>query len=157
MKPTYSTIDLSYIESIANGDKEVLKELANIIVEQITEYKVGLRNHFNSRSWKELGALAHKAKSSVITIGMVNLGNIELNNLELIAKQYRIDELRKMKTISEKEKSELNFITAQFESCIKERQQWIKENSNHQMINDIITKVNDACEDALNELTTVIR
>lgn len=155
MKPTFKTIDLSYLESIANGNNDILKELINIFVDQVEEFKIGLNTHFNNKSWKELGALAHKAKASVIAMGMADLGNIELKNLELIAKQYRINELSALKIISEKEKKELDFIGAQLNNCVKERKEWIEKNSSFEMIDKIITKINDTCQKALIELKTV--
>lgn len=155
MKPTFKTIDLSYLESIANGNNDILKELINIFVDQVEEFKIGLNTHFNNQSWKDLGALAHKAKASVIAMGMVDLGNIELKNLELIAKQHRINELSLLNIISDKEKKELDFITAQLNNCAEERKQWIKENYNPEMIERIITKINDTCHKALMELKNV--
>ncbi len=155
MNPALETIDLSYLKSIANGDKEILKELINIFVDQVEEFRIGLNAHFNNQSWKELAALAHKAKASVVAMGMVNLGNIELKNLELIAKQYRINELSKLNIISEKEKKELDFITAQFNNCTQERKEWIRENSHPEMVRKIIKKVNDTCQKALIELKNV--
>lgn len=155
MNPALKTIDLSYLESIANGDKEILKELINIFIDQVEEFRIGLNAHFNNQSWKELAALAHKAKASVVAMGMVNLGNIELKNLELIAKQYRINELSALKIISEKEKKELDFIGAQLNNCVKERKEWIEKNSSFEMIDKIITKINDTCQKALIELKTV--
>ncbi len=155
MNPALKTIDLSYLESIANGDKEILKELINIFIDQVEEFRIGLNAHFNNQSWKELAALAHKAKASVVAMGMVNLGNIELKNLELIAKQYRINELSKLNIISEKEKKELDFITAQFNNCTQERKEWVGENSHPEMVRKIIKKVNDTCQKALIELRNV--
>ena len=155
MKPTFKTIDLSYLESIANGNNDILKELINIFVDQVEEFKIGLNTHFDNKSWKELGALAHKAKASVIAMGMVDLGNIELKKLELIAKQYRINELSALKIISEKEKKELDFISKQLNNCVEERKQWIKENTNPKMISKLISKVNNTCQKALIELKTV--
>jgi HPt (histidine-containing phosphotransfer) domain-containing protein len=48
----------------------------------LPEFKDGLANHLANKKYKELGELAHKAKSSVMTFGMNELG-YRLKELQL--------------------------------------------------------------------------
>jgi len=66
--------NLDYLKEITGGDDEVLKEFINMFFEQLPEFKIGLHEHLENKRYKELGELAHKAKSSVMTFGMENLG-----------------------------------------------------------------------------------
>lgn len=155
MNSTFKLIDLSYLESIANGDEKTLKELVNIFIEQVEEFKVQLPIYLKNSAWKELGALAHKTKSSVVAMGMADLGNIDLKNLELIAKQYRIKELNSLKIKTEREDNELEFILAQFKSAKQEQKEWVTKNISLQSIENLIAKISITCDEALDELKTI--
>jgi HPt (histidine-containing phosphotransfer) domain-containing protein len=74
--------DLNYLKEITGGEDEILKEFINMFFDQIPEFKDGLHEHLKNKRYKELGELAHKAKSSVMTFGMDNLGH-QLKELQL--------------------------------------------------------------------------
>ena len=156
MSLPYKEIDLSYLESIVDGDKGLIKELIIIFLDQVPEFTNGFSDFYKNRDWKNLAALAHKAKSSVTSMGMNGLGNIDLKNLELIAKSFRIIELKKIKNISDKEQEELQRLTQQFSGLSSEKQTWIKENNNIETIDFIIKKFISTCNIACNELRTVL-
>ncbi|KOH44917.1 Hpt domain-containing protein [Sunxiuqinia dokdonensis] len=65
---------LTYLKEITGGEDEILKEFITMFFEQLPEFKDGLHEHLNAKRYKELGELAHKAKSSVMTFGMEDLG-----------------------------------------------------------------------------------
>ncbi len=73
---------LEYLKEMTGGEPEFLKEMIDMFLEQIVEFKEGLRDHFDKEEWLELGKLAHKAKSSVMTFGMNPLG-YKLKELQL--------------------------------------------------------------------------
>lgn len=77
---------LSYLEEVTGGEAEVIKEFIQMFFDQLPEFKDGLRDHLNNEKWKELGELAHKAKASVMTFGMDELG-MRLKNLQLKTQQ----------------------------------------------------------------------
>lgn len=66
--------NLEYLKEITGGEDEILKEFIVMFFEQLPEFKVGLHEHLKNKKYKELGELAHKAKSSVMTFGMDDLG-----------------------------------------------------------------------------------
>ncbi|WP_026475505.1 Hpt domain-containing protein [Alkaliflexus imshenetskii] len=156
MSEQFSVVDLTYLESIADGDDSIIKELIVIFLEQMPEFTDGFTDCFNNKAWKELAALAHKAKSSVISMGMNDLGNIELKNLELMAKWKRIDFLRDQQNLGEKELSELNNLSQNLNSYPNEKQEWIKANVSENLMLSIIEKFNSTCAIACNELKSVL-
>jgi len=66
--------DLSYLEEIAGGEATVMKEFIELFLEQITEFKSEMQFQLQNQQWGELGKTAHKAKSSVMTFGLNELG-----------------------------------------------------------------------------------
>lgn len=74
--------NLDYLKEITGGEPEIMKEFIQMFFEQLPEFKDGLTNHLAAQRWKELGELAHKAKSSVMTFGMNDLGH-RLKELQL--------------------------------------------------------------------------
>ncbi len=156
MSSAYREINLSYLESIADGDQSIINELIIIFLDQIPEFTEGFKESFNNKNWKSLAALAHKAKSSVLSMGMNELGNIDLKNLELIAKTFRIKELEKSGFLEDKEKEELKNLLLSLNNYPDEKQIWIKENSNEEMMDAIINKFLSTSHIACNELKTVL-
>lgn len=156
MSNSFQEIDLTYLESIADGDVEIIKELITIFLEQVPEFTNGFDKSLSRKDWKGIAALAHKAKSSVISMGMNTLGNTELKNLELVAKQIRINELKQIQNSDSREKEELSQLIRGLESYPKQRQDWVKENANEDTVVSIINKFNNTCQTACNELKTVL-
>jgi HPt (histidine-containing phosphotransfer) domain-containing protein len=74
--------NLDYIKEITGGDPEILKEFIQLFFDQLPEFKDGMTLYLAEKKWKELGELAHKAKSSVMTFGMNDLGH-RLKELQL--------------------------------------------------------------------------
>jgi len=82
--------NLDYLKEITGGEPEVMKEFIQMFLEQLPEFRDGLTSHLANQKWKELGELAHKAKSSVMTFGMNNLGH-RLKELQL--KTQKLEEI----------------------------------------------------------------
>ena len=150
MKNQFKHIDLSYLNSIADNDQTIVKELIEIFIEQLPEFTIGIKSAFKNKDWATIASLAHKAKSSVISMGMVDLGNVELKNLELIAKHRRIEELIANNTPADNK--ELSNLNLSFKSYAEEKQNWVIENDNNETMKEIIDKFVQTCESALDEL-----
>jgi HPt (histidine-containing phosphotransfer) domain-containing protein len=156
MSSAYREINLSYLESIADGDQGIIKELIIIFLDQVPEFTNGFSESFSNSNWKNLAALAHKAKSSVLSMGMNELGNIDLKNLELLAKNFRKCELEKFITLETKEQEELRSLNQSLNNYPDEKMIWIQENSNEETMNSIIRKFVNTCNTACDELKTVL-
>lgn len=75
-------INLDYLNEVTGGEPEIMKEFIQMFLDQIPEFRDGLQDFLKEKKYKELGELAHKAKSSVLTFGMEELG-IKLKKLQL--------------------------------------------------------------------------
>lgn len=78
--PRYT--NLNYLNEITGGEPEITKEFIQMFFDQLPEFRDGMTGFLAQRKWKELGELAHKAKSSVMTFGMDDLGH-QLKELQL--------------------------------------------------------------------------
>ncbi len=149
-------VDLTYLEGIADGDTSIIKELVEIFLDQMPEFTDGFDQYLKEKDWLKIAAIAHKAKSSVVSMGMQELGNIDLKNLELLAKQMRINELNDKEIITESQKEEIITLVKNFEGYPEDRISWVKENANISELNNLVVKFNDVCGKAVEELSQVI-
>ncbi|GAO28644.1 Hpt domain-containing protein [Geofilum rubicundum] len=156
MLSSHQEIDLSYLESIADGDQGIINELITIFLDQVSEFTEGFKLYYSQKDWKRLAALAHKAKSSVLSMGMNELGNIDLKNLELIAKTFRLKELEKSGSLDINKEEELNALQRNLNNYPDEKQMWLRENSTQETMELIIEKFINACNVACVELKTVL-
>jgi len=82
--------NLDYLNEITGGDPEVTQEFIQMFFDQLIEFRTGMTSYLAEKKWKELGELAHKAKSSVMTFGMNDLGH-RLKELQL--KTQRLEDI----------------------------------------------------------------
>ena len=75
--------DLSYLETMTEGDKGLIMELIGIFSTQVEEYSEQMQKYLEDQNWNELSKLAHKAKS---TVAIMEKLSKELKQLELLAK-----------------------------------------------------------------------
>ncbi len=74
--------NLDYLRNITGGDTESMREIILLFIEQVPEFIGKLRKHLIEKNYPELGKEAHKAKSSVMILGMNDLGH-DLKSLQL--------------------------------------------------------------------------
>ncbi len=156
MTQEYKYIDLSYLEGIAEGDKDIIKELVEIFLDQMPEFTEGFEESKNEKDWLKIAAIAHKAKSSVMSMGMEELGNVDLKNLELVAKQLRFIELKEKESITEAQKEEISTLERNLESYPEQRVKWVNDNSSKEKVDELIQKFTSVCAEAVDELNNVI-
>lgn len=72
----YKYIKTEYLEMVAGGDSDLLKELIAMFRDQVAEFNHEMKGLFEEKKYKALGNLAHKAKSSVAIMGMDSLANM---------------------------------------------------------------------------------
>ena len=68
-----SHINLKYLESMAGGDQEIIQEMKELFIAQVPEFIEKLKRYLEEEDYIELGKEAHKAKSSVLIMGMDDL------------------------------------------------------------------------------------
>jgi HPt (histidine-containing phosphotransfer) domain-containing protein len=72
----YKFIKTDYLEMVAGGDNELLKELIGMFRDQVAEFNNVMKDLYREGNYHALGSLAHKAKSSVAIMGMDSLANM---------------------------------------------------------------------------------
>jgi HPt (histidine-containing phosphotransfer) domain-containing protein len=149
-------VDLSYLEGIAEGDKDIIKELVEIFLDQMPEFTDGFSESVIDKDWIKIAAIAHKAKSSVVSMGMQDLGNKDLKDLELLAKQLRIIELEQKESITDIQRDEIHSLKRNLEGYPEERITWVENNASIDVVNQLIDKFNTVCGQAIEELNNVI-
>ena len=79
-------INTEYLDSISNGDDKLIEELVDMFASQVTEIHREMIALNASGNFRNLGLLAHKAKSSVAIMGMAEMAAL-LKTFELQAKE----------------------------------------------------------------------
>jgi len=82
MSAGFQYIDTKQVEEISGGDKEFLKELVDIFLDQIPEFVEKITTAFEVENWLLLAREAHTAKSSAMTFGMKDTADL-LKKLQL--------------------------------------------------------------------------
>ncbi len=81
----YKFINQEYLDSVAEGDASVVKEIVDIFRDQADEIYEEMTRLKESKNYEALGLLAHKAKSSVAIMGSNDLA-LRLKEFELKAR-----------------------------------------------------------------------
>jgi HPt (histidine-containing phosphotransfer) domain-containing protein len=74
--------NLDYLKEITGGESEIMQEFIQMFFDQLPEFRNGMTGFLTEKKYKELGEIAHKAKSSVMTFGMNDLGH-RLKDLQM--------------------------------------------------------------------------
>lgn len=80
--------DLSYLKEITGGESSIVIEMVEMFIAQVDEFKENLTKYLNDKNWVDLGKEAHKAKSSVLIVGMEELGK-NLKKLQLLTEEEK--------------------------------------------------------------------
>lgn len=78
-------IDLSVLEEITDGSPELLHDMLDIFFLQVPTFIRDMEEANSHGESAKLGAIAHKAKSSVATMGITSLIQ-EMKDFEILAK-----------------------------------------------------------------------
>lgn len=82
----YKFINTEYLDSVAGGDNDIIREIVVMFKEQVVEFQHEMADLLSRKEYHLLGLLAHKAKSSVAVMGMGDLA-ITLKQFELQARE----------------------------------------------------------------------
>lgn len=80
--------DLTYLKEITGGESSIVTEMVEMFIDQVGEFKENLNKFYNEKNWVDLGKEAHKAKSSVLIVGMEELGK-NLKKLQLLTEEEK--------------------------------------------------------------------
>ncbi|OFX82362.1 MAG: hypothetical protein A2X00_06850 [Bacteroidetes bacterium GWE2_32_14] len=88
MESNSNIVNMSYLNSISNGNKKFIQELIDLFFEQIPDYQKKLKEYYKIKDWHNLSRAAHKAKSALLMVGMEELA-LELKKMEENAKEEK--------------------------------------------------------------------
>jgi HPt (histidine-containing phosphotransfer) domain-containing protein len=114
----YRFINTEYLDSVAGGDNEIIREIVVMFSEQVIEFHKEMVDLLSRKNYHLLGLLAHKAKSSVAVMGMADLA-LALKELEIKAKEGR--EIEKFESYVEKFRHDTSEAVAELEDLVKNR------------------------------------
>ncbi len=83
--------DLKYLQQMTGNNGEMMKEMIELFLLQLTEIRSDFETLINNKNWVELSRLAHKIKSSALVMGIESMAN-EMKELELLAKESKSPE-----------------------------------------------------------------
>ena len=94
--------DLNYLRTITEGDSVAMREIINMFIEQVPEFIGNLNKYLKEEKYAELGKEAHKAKSSVMIMGMDDLGHdlkaLQLATISRIRKENYAQQVSRFET-----------------------------------------------------------
>lgn len=65
----YKYIDLSYLDLMADGDREMKKTMLGMLLEEPAEEMERMREHAKNEDWEALHQVSHKMKSTLSFVG----------------------------------------------------------------------------------------
>jgi HPt (histidine-containing phosphotransfer) domain-containing protein len=71
--PDGKLYDLTMIREIAHGNNDFVKKMMSLFIDTMPPAISELKQHLSERNWTALGAIAHKIKPSIDTMGIVSL------------------------------------------------------------------------------------
>jgi HPt (histidine-containing phosphotransfer) domain-containing protein len=71
-------IDLSYLETIAGGDRSFIKEMLTMLLSTTFTEMDNIKREAAAGQWAELGSLAHKIKAPVQMLGVPVISDLIL-------------------------------------------------------------------------------
>jgi len=77
--------NLSYLNNVTDGNKELLLEIMGLFLEQIDEFTIETKESLTAKDWLRLAAIMHKAKSSIKSFGAMQTAEI-IEEIEFLSK-----------------------------------------------------------------------
>lgn len=75
--------DLTYLKSVTNNESSIIREMIELFINQVPEFSAKLNKFLDEKNYIDLGKEAHKAKSSLLVIGMDELAK-DMKELQLL-------------------------------------------------------------------------
>ncbi len=96
MSDKSSLYDLSMIEQIAHGNQDFIKKMINMFIDTMPTAIAEMKDHLENANWPALGAVAHKVKPTIDTMGIASLKE-DVRSLEKYGKDMtNLDEVPSM-------------------------------------------------------------
>lgn len=113
--PDKKLYDLSMIQEIAHGNQDFIDKMVALFIETMPPAINEIKEHLSNSNWPDLGAVAHKIKPSIDTMGIEILKE-DIRSVEKYAKEStNLDELP---ALVEKVEAVINKITSDLKAGI---------------------------------------
>ena len=112
----YKFINTEYLNTVSGGDLAIMCEIVAMFKDQSVEIYNEMKSSLAVNDFAMIASLAHKAKSSVLIMGMNDLANM-LKTLEIQAKG--VQEPGLLKSFIERFKAETDAAVAELEDLVK--------------------------------------
>lgn len=123
-------LDMTYIDSVSDGDEKLKSSLLGIFKEQLDEFREGFEKMYETEDWYSMAALAHKAKSSISSLGMDELA-VAMKKLEMMCKLLCVE-----KHIVDGQKAD--DYNLQIKKTSEKIMKWVYDNKSKKSIHDLI-------------------
>ena len=123
-------IDLTYLNSVSDGNEELIKSLVEIFKGQLDEFKEEFNRLYEVEDWRAVSALAHKAKSSIISMGMSDLADA-MKQLEMLCKYHCVTTQCVDSNVSEEFRRQIEMLPEPIKL-------WVYDNNSKKRIQDLI-------------------
>ena len=114
----YKFIKTEYLNSVSGGDLEIMSEIVVMFKDQSVEIYNEMNSSLAVNNFSMIASLAHKAKSSVLIMGMNDLANM-LKTLELLAREGQESDL--YKSFIERFRTETDEAVTELEYLVRNR------------------------------------
>lgn len=111
--PEGKLYDLSMIKEISHGNNDFVKKMMLLFIETMPPAIAELKQHLSTSNWSDLGAIAHKIKPSIDTVG-IQLLKEDIRTIEKNAKE--LSNLSDIPVLLEKFEIVLNKVMSDLQS-----------------------------------------
>lgn len=141
-------VDLTYINAAADGNPELVRALVDIFLSQLDDFRVELENAVSKFDWCKVADVAHKAKGSILSMGMADLADA-MERVEMIAKAIYVEAVP---PLGDKRSAEYS---VQLDALPQSMLYWINNNKTTSMLRRLIDFYRSQAELASADLAAV--
>jgi len=91
--PSQAGMNLDFLNKFTGGDQDLTKQLLEIILKQVPEAIVKLKDSIANKNWKEVHAVSHKIKSSLAIFELHELKKLSTNIEEYSRDGERLEDI----------------------------------------------------------------
>lgn len=110
MEARPKSVDLSYLQSVSNNDKQFISEMIITFLESMPKSIDDIHRHVKHKDWEALSKAIHKIKPSLTMMGMLSLKNAAVE----------LEQMCKSQILFKAIPSECELFTTQLKAALKE-------------------------------------
>lgn len=143
-------IDLTYLHSISEGDRSLEDNLIEIFLQQLPEFETDIMQAYADNDYPRLAAAAHKAKSSILAMGMEPCSQA-LKRLEMLCKLLYVENFAS----NSLNDSRIADYSRQISGLPDDLKSWIYKNNSQKVVLELINFYKLQAELAKSDLSEI--